>query len=147
MSIQELLFSFHGRIGRKTYWIWNIAYYVLILGFSIGISRLLPTLSYFLLPLFLVLLLIPDLVITAKRWHDRNKSTYWLALNVPLIVGRLVTPALDSTPALGNAAQTPSTLHLIMAGVSMLCGLWIFIECGLLKGSEGDNQYGPEPKA
>ncbi|MCG6450971.1 DUF805 domain-containing protein, partial [Vibrio parahaemolyticus] len=28
MSYQTLLFSFQGRIGRRTYWIWNVFYYV-----------------------------------------------------------------------------------------------------------------------
>ncbi|MDF5538841.1 DUF805 domain-containing protein, partial [Vibrio parahaemolyticus] len=92
MSTKELLFSFQGRIDRKTYWIWNVIYYVSILGFGAGISQLLPTLSYVLLPIFLVVLLIPDLAITTKRWHDRNKSIYWLALNSPLIIGRIATP-------------------------------------------------------
>lgn len=92
MSTKELLFSFQGRINRKTYWIWNVIYYVSILGFGAGISKLFPTFSYLLLPIFLVILLIPDLAITTKRWHDRNKSIYWLALNIPLIIGRIATP-------------------------------------------------------
>ncbi|EMV2915159.1 MULTISPECIES: DUF805 domain-containing protein [Vibrio] len=140
MSTKELLFSFQGRINRKTYWIWNVIYYVSILGFGAGISQQLPTLSYVLLPIFLVVLLIPDLAITTKRWHDRNKSIYWLALNIPLIIGRIATPMTSP------AAQEPSTPQMFVASISLICGLWILIECGFLKGTSGPNQYGPEPE-
>ncbi len=42
---------------------------------------------------FLLVVLVPDLAITAKRWHDRDKSSKWLLLNVPLVIGRMTIPA------------------------------------------------------
>ena len=93
MSMKELLFSFKGRIGRKVFWTWNVIYYVLIAGFATGISVLFPAYAYILLPVFLLFLLVPDLAITSKRWHDRGKSNLWLLLNIPLVLGRLATPA------------------------------------------------------
>ncbi|EGR1167472.1 TPA: DUF805 domain-containing protein [Vibrio parahaemolyticus] len=140
MSTKELLFSFHGRIDRKTYWIWNVIYYISIIGFGAGISKLFPAFSYLLLPIFLLVLLIPDLAITAKRWHDRDKSIYWLGLNIPLVIGRIATPMTSPM------AQEPSTLQLFIASISLICGLWILIECGFLKGTSGPNKYGPEPQ-
>ncbi|GAJ72233.1 LOW QUALITY PROTEIN: predicted membrane protein [Vibrio sp. JCM 18904] len=141
MSTKELLFSFQGRINRKTYWIWNVIYYVSILALVPVLASCFLTLSYVLLPIFLVVLLIPDLAITTKRWHDRNKSIYWLALNIPLIIGRIATPMTSP------AAQEPSTPpQMFVASISLICGLWILIECGLLKGTSGPNQYGPEPE-
>ena len=139
MLTKALLFSFQGRVGRKTFWIWNVVYYVLIAVFSVGISQLLPTLSYLLLPIFLLILLVPDLAITAKRWHDRDKSSYWLALNIPLILGRLGTPL--ASPVSGDT----STPLMLIASVSLICGVWILVECGFLKGTAGPNQYGAEP--
>lgn len=141
MSIKELLFSFQGRIGRKTFWMWNVTYYILIVGFMAGINVLFPAVAHLLLPLFLIVVLIPDLAITAKRWHDRNKSNWWLLMNVPLIAGRLSAPASDP-----SQLTQATTLQLIVSIVALICGAWIFIECGLLKGSQGDNQYGPEVK-
>ncbi|MBM4921248.1 DUF805 domain-containing protein [Vibrio parahaemolyticus] len=140
MSTKELLFSFHGRIDRKTYWIWNVIYYISIIGFGAGISKLFPAFSYLLLPIFLLVLLIPDLAITTKRWHDRNKSIYWLGLNIPLVIGRIATPMTSPM------AQEPSTQQLFIASISLICGLWILIECGFLKGTSGPNKYGPEPQ-
>ncbi|EMI7296354.1 DUF805 domain-containing protein [Vibrio parahaemolyticus] len=140
MSTKELLFSFHGRIDRKTYWIWNVIYYISIIGFGAGISKLFPAFSYLLLPIFLLVLLIPDLAITTKRWHDRDKSIYWLGLNIPLVIGRIATPMTSPM------AQEPSTPKLFIASISLICGLWILIECGFLKGTSGPNKYGPEPQ-
>ncbi len=140
MSTKELLFSFHGRIDRKTYWIWNVIYYISIIGFGAGISKLFPAFSYLLLPIFLLVLLIPDLAITTKRWHDRDKSIYWLGLNIPLVIGRIATPMTSPM------AQEPSTSQLFIASISLICGLWILIECGFLKGTSGPNKYGPEPQ-
>ncbi|HCG6386776.1 TPA: DUF805 domain-containing protein [Vibrio parahaemolyticus] len=140
MSTKELLFSFHGRIDRKTYWIWNVIYYISIIGFGAGISKLFPAFSYLLMPIFLLVLLIPDLAITTKRWHDRDKSIYWLGLNIPLVIGRIATPMTSPM------AQEPSTPQLFIASISLICGLWILIECGFLKGTSGQNKYGPEPQ-
>ncbi|EMA7645084.1 DUF805 domain-containing protein [Vibrio parahaemolyticus] len=140
MSTKELLFSFHGRIDRKTYWIWNVIYYISIIGFGAGISKLFLAFSYLLLPIFLLVLLIPDLAITTKRWHDRDKSIYWLGLNIPLVIGRIATPMTSPM------AQEPSTPQLFIASISLICGLWILIECGFLKGTSGPNKYGPEPQ-
>ncbi|MCG9598498.1 DUF805 domain-containing protein [Vibrio sp. Isolate25] len=141
MSMKELLLSFQGRVGRKTYWIWNIIYYVLIVGFAAGVNALLPSMAHLLLPLFLIVVLLPDLAITAKRWHDRGKSSWWLLLNVPLIIGRMTVPA-------GDPAQMtqPTTLQAVSSLAALVCGVWILVECGFLKGNQGNNQYGVEPK-
>ncbi len=139
MLTKELLFSFRGRIGRKTFWVWNIVYYVSILGFGVGINQLFPAFSHLLLPIFLLVMLIPDLAITTKRWHDRDKSIYWLALNIPLVLGRLATPMTSPV------SQEPATPQLFIASISLICGVWILVECGLLKGTKGPNKYGPDP--
>lgn len=136
MSLKELLFSFQGRIGRKTYWLWNLFYYLGIFAFVIGVYNLLPAYSHILLPIFLLLLLIPDLAVTTKRWHDRNKSAYWLGLNFPLIFGRLATPMSETLP------EQPSGLEALIGMSALICGAWILLECGFLKGTEGTNKYG-----
>ena len=141
MSIKELLFSFQGRIGRKVYWIWNLTYYVLIMGFGLGINQLFPAYAHLILPVFLVFVLIPDLAITAKRWHDRGKSNWWLLMNVPLVIGRMTIPANDPSQMAHS-----TTLQMLSSFAALVCGVWILVECGFFKGQEGDNQYGPEPK-
>ncbi|EKO3486147.1 DUF805 domain-containing protein [Vibrio fluvialis] len=141
MSYQTLLFSFQGRIGRQTYWIWNVGYYLAIVSVIVLLNRWLPGLAPYVLPLFMLLILVPDLAVTAKRWHDRDKSSWWLLLNVPLVIGRMTVP-------MGEASMT-TTPNLLDTGISLaalLCGSWILIECGFLSGSDGDNRFGKAPE-
>ncbi|GAB2642998.1 DUF805 domain-containing protein [Vibrio panuliri] len=141
MSIKELLFSFQGRIGRKVYWTWNLFYYLMIFGFGIGINSLFPASAYLIFPVFLLFVLVPDLAITAKRWHDRGKSSWWLLLNIPVVVGRMTVPTADP----GVPVDT-TTLQMLTSLAALVCGVWILIECGFMKGQSGNNQYGPEPR-
>ncbi|WP_070969775.1 DUF805 domain-containing protein [Vibrio sonorensis] len=141
MSIKELLFSFEGRIGRKTFWMWNVVYYMFIAGFIVGISTLFPNMAHLLLPIFLLIILVPDLAITAKRWHDRDKSSWWLLLNIPLLVGRMAAPIGD--PSLATEAGVIDMLSSIAA---LACGAYILFECGLMKGTSGPNKYGQPPQ-
>jgi uncharacterized membrane protein YhaH (DUF805 family) len=58
-----------------------------------------------------VLLIWPSLAVSAKRWHDRDKSAWWI------LVGLI--------PIIGN--------------------IWILIENGFLRGTEGSNRFGDDP--
>ncbi|ELD1799584.1 DUF805 domain-containing protein [Vibrio fluvialis] len=141
MSYQTLLFSFQGRIGRQTYWIWNVCYYLAIVSVIVLLNRWLPGLAPYVLPLFMLLILVPDLAVTAKRWHDRDKSSWWLLLNVPLVIGRMTVPMGEA-----SMATTPNLLDTGISLAALLCGSWILIECGFLAGSDGDNRFGKAPE-
>ena len=54
----------------------------------------------------------PAVVVNIKRFHDRNKSGWWVLIALIPLVG----------------------------------ALWIVIECGFLRGTVGDNRYGPDPE-
>ncbi|MDE1514966.1 DUF805 domain-containing protein [Vibrio sp. dsl-7] len=137
MSLQTLLLSFQGRVGRRTYWLWNVCYYAMIALFAVLANQWLPNIAHLILPVFLLLVLVPDLAITAKRWHDRDKSSWWLLLNLPLVIGRMTIPtgelAINAEPGM------PGTLISLAA---LLCGAWILVECGFLAGSEHENRFG-----
>ncbi|MBY8287456.1 DUF805 domain-containing protein [Vibrio fluvialis] len=141
MSYQTLLFSFQGRIGRQTYWIWNVCYYLAIVSVIVLLNRWLPGLAPYVLPLFMLLILVPDLAVTAKRWHDRDKSSWWLLLNVPLVIGRMTVPMGEA-----SMTTTPNLLDTSISLAALLCGSWILIECGFLAGSDGDNRFGKAPE-
>ncbi|MBY8074198.1 DUF805 domain-containing protein [Vibrio fluvialis] len=141
MSYQTLLFSFQGRIGRQTYWIWNVGYYLAIVSVIVLLNRWLPGLAPYVLPLFMLLILVPDLAVTAKRWHDRDKSSWWLLLNVPLVIGRMTVPMGEA-----SMTTTPNLLDTAISLAALLCGSWILIECGFLAGSDGDNRFGKAPE-
>jgi uncharacterized membrane protein YhaH (DUF805 family) len=86
-SPRRILFSFDGRIGRRTWWLWGVAallglslYATVLLrvaGVAAGTTDLLVNL----------LLLWPALAISAKRWHDRGKSAWWTVVVLVPVVG------------------------------------------------------------
>jgi uncharacterized membrane protein YhaH (DUF805 family) len=108
MTVTQLLFGFKSRLKRLP---WSIATILADLGLGVvdaifGVPR--PS-------VFFLLLLVPPLIwvliaVQVKRWHDRNKSAWWLLINFVPIIG----------------------------------WLWVLIECGFLRGTEGPNRFGDE---
>jgi len=102
------------------------------------------------------------LAIATKRLHDRNKSAWWLLVFIalPLV---LQIPAIMAMPtmfahlaALMHAIQAhappppmplETPLVTISRGAATIIGLWAFVELYILKGTEGDNRFGPDPLA
>ena len=86
MTFNQLWLSFEGRIPRKAYWIHGI---VPLIGLSV-VAAILASLLHLamLMNLVSVLLIWPSLALAAKRWHDRDKSAWWiLIIFVPVIGG------------------------------------------------------------
>ena len=86
MTPAQIFFSFRGRIPRKTFWFYGVlallglaAYGNLLLGIlGVQEQRIDSAVN--------AVLLWPALAVSAKRWHDRGKSGWWvLALLVPVI--------------------------------------------------------------
>lgn len=88
MNIKWFLLSFSGRINRLPFWMFTLCAGVLwlLLNLALGIDILhrsrdaksfIPTL----------VLLWPSLAVQAKRWHDRDKSAWWLLINIVPIIG------------------------------------------------------------
>ena len=40
-----------------------------------------------------------------------------------------------------------STLGMILGLLSLVIGIWALVELGILKGTDGPNQHGPDPLA
>lgn len=137
MSLYQLLFSFRGRVSRRVYWVWNIAYYVLVILSAAFVGGVFVSHAYWILPVLLVVLMVPDFAITTKRWHDRDKSAAWLALQLPVIFVRMV-----SSVNLTQGAQSGAILDNAILIVALVCALWTFVECGFLAGSKGENRFG-----
>ena len=158
----DALFSARGRMRRRDWWLWAIGVTIALslagllvhlwFGTStlaveraqLGRGPLTPfggwiiftnTLAYW-----------PYVCLTAKRWHDRNRSGWlaaiWPALAIPLFaVQHLSGLAGDATARFGFGA--------LQGGLGLAVGLvfiWILIDCGILDGTPGENRYGPSPK-
>jgi uncharacterized membrane protein YhaH (DUF805 family) len=85
--MSKMLFSFEGRISRKPFWMFIL---VVIIGTIIttfidmattgedtGIASL----------LFILIIFWPSLAIQVKRWHDRDKSGWWVLISIIPILG------------------------------------------------------------
>jgi uncharacterized membrane protein YhaH (DUF805 family) len=95
------LFSFDGRINRQTYWIIAIALFIIeavVAGFAQTKNTGLIALGV----LVFLAVFIPALATQVKRWHDRNKSGWWVLISLVPLIG-----ALWSFIELGFLAGTP----------------------------------------
>ncbi|HWA46305.1 MAG TPA: DUF805 domain-containing protein [Hypericibacter adhaerens] len=115
-DLKWLYLSLNGRINRSKYWLFGVVAFIIIgiiagvLDAVLGLAD--PTTGYGPITIIASLVLIyPAICIQGKRWHDRNKSAWWILINFVPIIG----------------------------------SLWALIECGFLRGTVGDNRFGPDP--
>ncbi len=87
MDFKWFLLSFQGRINRKPFWLYALA--VFLISFSISfIMTSAGSSDPNVASLILTLLFIwPNLAVQAKRWHDRDKSAWWVLINLVPIIG------------------------------------------------------------
>lgn len=116
-----LLFSFKGRINRRTFWLFQLAIFIfsVVLLLALGGDTLdalsqnqkdeaaLNALMSLAWKINLVLLW-PKLAVDVKRFQDRDKSWYWIFIQL----------------------------------IPMIGPLWYLVEAGFIPGTQGDNRFG-----
>lgn len=115
MNWGQLLFSFEGRVGRATYWYFVLAIIALfvVLGMVFGFSmvKVDPETgaavadagsSGIVMGLASLLIIWPCLAIAAKRWHDVDKSAWWILIGLVPAVGGIIALVFN-----GFIAGTP----------------------------------------
>jgi uncharacterized membrane protein YhaH (DUF805 family) len=99
--MQSLLFSFQGRVNRAKFWLVHVVMWVVILVVFTAILgsaalstdpqaalQSVGTIGGLILFVVYVLAIWIGLAVAAKRWHDRNKSAWWILIAlVPLVGG------------------------------------------------------------
>jgi uncharacterized membrane protein YhaH (DUF805 family) len=138
----EFMFGASGRINRAKYWRSILVY--IVAGMMTAV--ILYTAAGIAAPLFIamvVLVLIPWLIwglsFTTERLHDRDKSAWWLAVFY-VLPGALVRLA-GLSPFSG---VTDTVLRNILALAAFALTIWGFVEIGCLRGTAGENSYGPD---
>lgn len=89
-SLGWFLFSFRGRVGRAEFW--RFIAVVSIVGILLGtVNALLvmAALDWPLAPVYGLLIAYPYMAVLAKRWHDRDKSGWWVLLQFVPVAGLL----------------------------------------------------------
>jgi uncharacterized membrane protein YhaH (DUF805 family) len=113
MDWQKLYLSFDGRVNRQPFWNGNLVLVIFSLVVS-GIGAMLGEKAAVILSLLASLAIIyPSICIAIKRFHDRDKSGWWVLI--------LLVPAIGA--------------------------IWYIVETGFLRGTQGENRFGPDPLA
>jgi uncharacterized membrane protein YhaH (DUF805 family) len=141
----QFMFGASGRINRAQYWRSILIYIVAGLMTEV----ILITAAGIAAPLFIIMViivLIPLLIwgvsFTTERLHDRNKSAWWLVMFY--VVPAMLAQIGDLLPFTGTTA---TALEKILALSAYALMLWGFVEIGFLRGTAGENSYGPDPLA
>ena len=109
IEIVENIFSFKGRLKRSTYWLWRI---ILTIAGWIGVTTIffsgainlqllltdynspLITVAIVIIPIVILICLLlmfwVELAINVQRCHDRNKSGWYLLINLIPIIGPII---------------------------------------------------------
>lgn len=141
-DFNRLYLSTEGRIGRGQYWLGAIVLAVISIIVTFLVTRALGGTAY------IIFALIWQIIISylaynlmAKRFQDRDKpSTYALYAIVALFI--LTVISLFTTPPPG---EMPGAISIIASLLTLAIAIWLLIELGILRGTAGPNQYGPDP--
>jgi uncharacterized membrane protein YhaH (DUF805 family) len=129
-------FAFSGRATRSEYWYWIlfvtlVEVIVLSIGVTIGLDVLFQLLQILLSG---VVLFIPTLAVQVRRLHDTDRTGWWLL--PPSIASVFLKDFTD----LGWIPLTGPVPGFIILGMFVLLLFW-----NCLRGTEGDNRFGPDP--
>ena len=144
----QLLTSFGGRISRKDWWIGLVVIQIISIA---GVLTFDP--SYFseeVTPavkpslwhtLWEAALFVPTLAITLKRLNDRDHPRLLVCIYVSVALVFIVAFDFGIPDNWENFGIREWTLSAPV----ILFSLWVFIDNGFLKGTQGPNRYGPDP--
>ena len=100
MDIRRL-FSFEGRINRQTYWIIAVIFFI-IYAVLAALMQSKNNGVIALAGIVYLALIVPSLATGVKRWHDRDKSGWWVLIALVPVIG-----AIWSLIELGFLPGTP----------------------------------------
>lgn len=130
MNWKNLLFSFEGRVSRGPYWIFFIVTLVVFCALTaLSMMAMLnaenpsTASSMASMPMMIAMLVMiwPALAIQAKRWHDVDKSAWWILIGFVPVVGALIALVFNGFIA-GTAGANrfgPPPANASVAGPAM----------------------------
>jgi uncharacterized membrane protein YhaH (DUF805 family) len=161
MSLTQLLFSFKGRINRKPWWLASLG-----AGFTASVltalleaaartsgETIINPVTHTFEPTGILGLAISVVglvnawiafALSVKRLHDRDRTGWWLVWQLLIIVvGVILIIVAIAVP------KEQGTLWYALAGAAGLAAfaisVWLFIEIGFMRGTQGPNRFGPDP--
>lgn len=141
MDWRYLFLSFEGRISRKYFWLGNIGMgiaLILIININLWLNE---TLGLALIIVAYLISLYPTAALMVKRLHDRNRTGWWAAL----VMGLGIAFNILQFAGLAGQPEQPNMLDVVVFVASAIVTIWLVIELGFLKGTQGPNRFGPDP--
>jgi len=142
VNFVDLFLSTDGRINRLRFWIGTL----ILAAISTAAMMLIlatagPTTSGVMLSVLVAFALAyPSYALMAKRFQDRDKpGTLALIGIVPTFVVNLLYTFRVLDPV------EPSAVSRFLDVILVIVALWILVELGCLKGTQGPNRYGLDP--
>jgi len=89
--------EFEGRSSRKEFWMYQLAYLVLLVG-AVVIAAVLPPLGAALLILGFLGMFLPLLAVEVRRFHDQDRSGWLALMNLLPYVGPIIVFAFMLVP-------------------------------------------------
>ncbi|MGE0006720.1 MAG: DUF805 domain-containing protein [Parvibaculaceae bacterium] len=165
MNIMSIFTGFAGRINRAKWWIGTviliivatIVYFILagIFGATpptdpAQVSSFLRSIAIMQL-IVLAIIAYPATAMWIKRLNDRDRPSWFAyifwAPTVLSVLGGLLGLTMTTTDMGGISMPTQTGLGWVLALASLAVGIWALVEMGILKGTDGPNQHGPDPLA
>lgn len=91
----------------------------------------------------------PFAALCVKRRHDRNKSgndvLIYIGLGILVSVLTLLGIGMTTTEVRGIVVPTPESWMQLVQLLLFIFGVYLFIVLCFLKGTVGENAYGPDP--
>ncbi len=133
---------FSGRAQRSEFW-----WFFLFSAVSSAIASIVPVIGQ----IYLLVLLIPSLAVSARRLHDTGRSAWWLLLYLASILAMGIAFAAILVLLIEPERPNDYEALMIFAWIAMVsffialgCSLVLLILC-VLPGTVGPNRYGPDP--
>ena len=153
MDFRYLYTSFEGRINRRPFWIASLILFVIAIVISFAvlmpISAANATMGALAGLILSLAFLYPGVALGVKRLHDRGKSGLLMVVFIaPGLISQLcdllgITGSYQTIA--GHSVHMPNTLGWILNIVTLGVAIWALVTLGFLKGTSGDNSYGPDP--
>jgi len=104
---------------------------------ALALAFFVPVVGLILAGIIYVAMIVCGIFVGIKRLHDRDKSGWWLLFFY-------LVPGVLSALAQFSGMETVIT---IVGAICLAISIWMIVELGCLRGTVGDNQYGPDPLA
>ena len=88
MSLKDLYLSPSGRIGRRVFWIQGVLVFVVIGLVGALLDSVLQA-NGIVSMVASLLVIWPSLAVQIKRWHDRDKSGWWVLIALVPVIGAI----------------------------------------------------------